>query len=93
MAKVVTSPPEPLWIPAPFTQFPRVPTQANSLTAPWGRVVPCSTSGKWLQESSQNAQVTGDPVGTGQALLSSACQPGELASWWKHMPKDVLKVG
>lgn len=34
-----------------------------------------------------------DPVGTGQALLSSVCQPGELAWWWKHMPKDVLKVG
>lgn len=46
---------------------------------------------RWLQKPSQNAQVTADPVGTGQALPSFACQPGELAWWWKHMSKDVLE--
>lgn len=92
-AQVDASPAKPLQTPAPFAQFPCVPAQAYLLTAPWGRVVLRSTSGKWLQKPSQNAQVTADPVGTGQALLSSACQPGELAWWWKHMPKHVLKVG
>lgn len=74
-------------------QFTCMSTQANSLAAPWGRAVLCSTSRKWLQKPLQNAQVTADPVGTGQALLSAACQLGERAWWWKHMPKDVLKVG
>lgn len=93
VAKVVTSLPKPLCTEDPFALLPCVPTQANLFTVPWGRVALCSMMRERLQKPSQNAQVTAVPVRIGQALLSSVCQPEELVWYWKHMAKDVLKVG